>query len=164
MGFKIEIDFQIIDTKDPYVLMLVDTSKWAYAEEKPSIVIIKLPSTDEQVVYSVGKNKDLVFNSNNLGINCLKADCGEEEYVMLPDGIYEITLQSGYEGINKTRIHYRKHRLMIKFYKKLIQLGEYKTLSKCQKEIFNNINYMMRMVEAFTSEGNKLKADRKSVV
>lgn len=158
MKNKVIIDFQVVDTKDPYVLMLVDTSEWFYAKEKPASVIIKLPSSNEELVYKVGKNKDLVFNSHNLGLSCLRGNCEEEEYIMLPDGIYEITLQSGYSNLKKTRIHYRKHQIMIKFYKKLIKLGGYSSLTQCQKEAFANIVYMIKMVEAFTSEGDKNKA------
>lgn len=151
---KIEIDFQVLDVADPYVLMLADTSKWAYAKDLPATLFITLPSRKNSLHFQFPKGKDVVFNSHNLGVSCIKANCEEEEYVMLPDGVYIIKLQSKYKDQYKERLYLRTHKFKIKFHEHIIKLGEYEGLNKCQKESIQKVQYMMMRSEAYTSRGD----------
>lgn len=103
---KINIDFQVLDTHDPRVLSIADYSEWAQISEKPAIVEIILPGTEEPVVHYFDKQKINIFNSNTLQTGC-KGDCLGVELVDLPDGIYEITVKGSPDTFNKTRKYLR---------------------------------------------------------
>lgn len=154
MNKKIVVDFQILDTKDPNVLVIIDTSEWQHAEDKPATLFIKLPSSDEELHYRFVKGKTVVFNSHNLGVSCISGDCSEQNFMKLPDGLYKIRLQSGYEGISKERLYLRDHRFQMRFYNAILKLGPYTSLEDCQIEIINNIQYTMLRAQAYVSEGN----------
>lgn len=155
---KIRIDFQVLDVSDPYVLMLADTSKWAYASELPATLFITLPTRKNALHFQFPKGKDVVFNSHNLGVSCIKADCGEEDYVMLPDGVYKIKLQSKYKEHYKERLYLRTHKFNIKLHEMVIKMGEFHELTKCQKDKLQQIQYAMLRAKAYTSRGDEYRA------
>lgn len=155
---KININFQILEVADPFILFIADTSNWVYAEDKPAFVDIRLPASRKFNRYTWKKKHDNLFNSHNLGISCLKGDCTEESFIELPDGIYEIKLLTSYKDIYKTKIHLRTERFKIEYYKTLINLGEYKELSKKQLDSFNKIQYTLERAKAYTMEGKEREA------
>lgn len=155
---KLNIDFAVLNVEDPYILMVTDISEWGFAEDKPSHLFITLPNNKKPLYYEFPKNKDVVFNSLNLGINCRVGGCGEEERLMLPDGIYRIKLQTGYEDLYKERIHLRTHQLRLKLYKLVLKIGEYEKASKCEIEVINKITYSITRAEAYTSKGDEANA------
>lgn len=158
MENKIEVDFQVLNVEDPYVLMIADTSRWAYAEDKPAMLFITMPNTPEPLHFHFPKKKDLVFNSHNLGVSCLSLNCEEQEYLMLPDGVYKIKLQSKYQGIYKERLYLRTHLLKIKLFEEVVKMGDYNGLTKCQKDTLNSFNYALLRSEAYTSRGDQVRA------
>lgn len=102
---QINIDFYVLEIGSPRILSIFDNSDWLYSENLPSYIAITLPGSKKQKTYSFKKNAINTLNSHNLGLNCLKGDCAEEVYVDLPDGIYTITLKSGYEDMEETKYY-----------------------------------------------------------
>ena len=74
---NIKIDFQVIDTGDPRVLMIADNSVWAQIENQPKVIEITTPGNDPATDY-VGHYFQPYqinsFNSETLGLSC-SDDC-----------------------------------------------------------------------------------------
>lgn len=112
---QINIDFYILETGSPYIISVYDNSDWRYSENLPSYLTIILPGSKKEKTYSFKKNAVNTLNSHNLGLSCLKGDCTEEDYVSLPDGVYTITLKSGYEDIEETKYYLKTDSFDIEF-------------------------------------------------
>lgn len=103
---KIELNFQVIDSKDPKFLLIADFSDWKVIEELPAFIEITLPGSRIPVVSNFHKNKINGFNSIRLGTST-HIDC-EENFQDLPDGIYEICLKGGANGQRTFHRYYLK--------------------------------------------------------
>lgn len=121
---QINIDFYILETGSPNILSIYDNSDWLYSENLPSYLVITLPGSKKQKTYTFKKNAVNTLNSHNLGLSCLKGDCTEEEYVALPDGVYTITLKSGYEDIEETKYYLKTDSFDIDFAEQVIKNKE----------------------------------------
>lgn len=93
MAKKLNIEFDIHDTMNPFFMSVVDLSSWALLENTPSFIGVILPGYSKTVENFFEKNTVNVLNSFNLDINCVE-DCAPSEYQVLPDGIYCITVRS----------------------------------------------------------------------
>jgi len=161
MNQKINLDFYILETGSPRIISIYDNSDWEYAEDLPSYLVIKIPGSKKDKTFSYKKGAINTLNSHNLGLSCLKGNCTEEEYVDLPDGIYTITVKSGFEDIESTKFYLKTDRFNIEFAKVLIKYGfEYN-----KDEIF--INYMTKIrllvndiAKAHAITGDFVKAQR----
>jgi hypothetical protein len=139
MNQKINLDFYILETGSPKIISIYDNSDWEYAEDLPSYLIIKIPGSKKDKTFSYKKGAINTLNSHNLGLSCLKGNCTEEVYVDLPDGIYTITVKSGFENIETTKFYLKTDRFFIEYAKVLIKYGfEYN-----KEETF--INYMTKI-------------------
>jgi hypothetical protein len=161
MNQKINLDFHILETGSPRIISIYDNSDWSYSEDLPSYLSIIIPGSKKEINFSFKKGAINTLNSHNLGLSCLKGNCQEEEYVDLPDGIYTITLKSGFEDIESTKFYLKTDRFFIEYSKVLIKYGfEY---DKNQ----DFINYMTRIkflvddiARAHAKEGDFVKAQR----
>ena len=133
---NININFTVY-SDSPSHLYIKDLSDWVYAEDLPSYIEIILPGSKKTKNFSFVKFKTNIFNSHNLGLSCLSADCTEEEYVDLPDGIYTINLKSGFENICKKKHYLKTDIFEIEYAKILIDKGTNVTQ--------NFINYMTKV-------------------
>lgn len=139
MNQKINLDFYVLETGSPRIISIFDNSDWEYAEDLPSYIVIKIPGSKKDKTFSYKKGAINTLNSHNLGLSCLKGNCKEEEYVDLPDGIYTITVKSGFENIEAVKFYLKTDRFNIEFAKVLIKCGfEYN-----KDEAF--INYMTKI-------------------
>lgn len=84
---KIRLDFHVETYNDPKILSIIDTSTWGAIENKPSIIEITIPGSEQVRTYVHLKNQSSVFNSSSL----LITEAGV--YNDLPDGIYKITVK-----------------------------------------------------------------------
>ena len=98
----IDINFQLIDTKDPKWLNIADYSTWGMIENKPAIIEVTLPGFKNPVTNYFKMNQINAFNSLHLGINCVDS-CGNYEKADLPDGVYEITVKGSPDSYNFSR-------------------------------------------------------------
>jgi hypothetical protein len=157
---NIEIDF-IIDTNfDPNLIIVGDMSKWYNAENLPSTICITPPGFTKSINNTFVKHKLNIFNSVNLGLSCL-TECDEQELVDLSDGIWTITVRSGYAGIEKTRYLLKTDRLTMELDKIYIKTGlEYDIKDSTFREDLSIIEFLIRTAEAWVRQGNFVKAGR----
>ena len=157
---SINIDFSIISTGEPKYIWVGDNSRWYSAENLPSVIEITPPGAISPIIHTFQKYKLNIFQSVNLSMSCL-AVCTEQNYTPLPDGIWQFTVKSGYEDIEKTRYYLKTDRFTVEFYKEWINTGldytdtkdkRYDALLDCKKHLIS--------AEAYTLEGNFTKANR----
>ena len=152
---KIKIDFQVLETKNPQLLMVSDNSEWDYAEDLNAWITIILPGSTKKLTFAFKKHSIEQFNSHNLGISCFRGDCEEEEYTDLPDGIYTICLKSGYEGIDKKRYYLKTDRFDIDFAKVVVKNGlEYNEEDREFRDKILDVMWFAMTAKSHTIEGN----------
>ena len=84
--------------KNPKKLMIGDTSiNWLDAKDLPAYLYITIPGSKREKIIEFNKNSIHVLNSENLGLGSQEFECKDLKYSDLPDGIYKIKLQSGFE-------------------------------------------------------------------
>lgn len=145
---NIELDFQVLDTKDPRILPIFDSSIWGHIENKPAIIEIILPGEKNPIVHYFNKKQINIFNSINLNLNCID-ECGGEELLDLPDGVYTITLKGSPDDFFMTRKYLRTNLLQLELDKAFIRLnllcdkGELSEL-----KLLTDITLLIRAAEA----------------
>lgn len=156
---KINVDFYVLETGNPKKLSVFDNSDWIYAENLPSYLIIKIPGSKKDKTYSFKKEAINTLNSHNLGLSCLKGDCTEEEYVALPDGIYTITLKSGYEDIDQTKYYLKTDTFDIEYAKVIIKYG-LEELDEGFIDYMTEIKFFLSVAKSHTLLGDFVKGQR----
>jgi len=150
---KIQIDFQLLDTRDPKTLVVMDSSVWGFIEDKPAIIEITLPGSQNKRTYNFVKSKNNVFNSSNLLISKVG------EYKDLADGVYKITVK----GSPDTNC---KHRDFLKTDKVRLLIGELyledfyscKNVKDDKLRILRKIHLDLNTAEILTTKGDIKKA------
>ena len=99
---NIHVDFQIYDSNDPKQIIVLDTSIWSQIENKQSIIEIITPGSTDVITLPYFKNSVNILNSNTLQLNCF--ECGDN-FIDLPDGVYEITVKGSPDKFNKKRFY-----------------------------------------------------------
>jgi hypothetical protein len=156
---QIHIDFYVLETGSPMTISIYDNSDWIYAENLPSYLVIKVPGSKKDKNFTFKKNAINTLNSHNLGLSCLKGDCTEEEYVELPDGIYTITLKSGYEGIEETKYYLKTDKFELDFAKKIKEKGlEYN--DKLFIDEMLKMQWLVTVAKNYTKLGDWQSADK----
>lgn len=87
---NIHLDFEVIGSYNPKTLRVADQSDWGILADRPAIIEITPPGAEEPFVYYLGKNQLNVFNSKTLGVN---PGTPYNDFVDIPDGIYDITIK-----------------------------------------------------------------------
>jgi len=154
---KIDIQFQVLESKNPQFLLVADLSEWSYAETLPSFVWITLPGSSKAKQYSWKKDAINAFNSNNFGITCL-VECGDQKYTDVPDGIYTVCLKSGYEDIEKTHYYLKTDRLEVELSKTIIRDGIEE--DKNFIDTIFNIKWYLLKAKSYAHVGNFTEAQR----
>jgi len=118
---KIELDFQVLDTKDPRFLSVADFSYWGQIQNKVSIIEIILPGEKFPITHYFNKKEINIFNSVNLNLNCI--DCNDGELTDLPDGVYDITIKGSPDKFFKHRKYLRTEKTQLELDKIYINLN-----------------------------------------
>ena len=148
---NINLDFQVLSTGDPKILVVIDTSVWGFIEDKPAIIEITPPGTTKVKVYNFVKGKSNVFNSSNLLISPVG------QYNDLSDGIYRITVKGSPDTNCKHRDFLKTDKARLELAKIYVSLGfEDDEKTKQKKKTIQDIDLLIRAAEASTSIG-KLK-------
>ena len=156
----ININFSIF-SDSPTHLHVFDLSDWFYAENLPAYISITTPGSKKSKTFAFAKGKHNSFNSHNLGLSCLRGDCKEEEYVDLPDGIYCITVKSGFEGIETTKFYLKTDLFNIDFSKTVIQYGlDFKEEDKDFIDSMTKIKFLEGVAKSHAMLGDFAKAQR----
>ena len=143
----IQLDFQVLDTGDPRLLVIADNSVWGIIDSKQKIIEITLPGgnpekQNDKVVHWFSAHQINTFNSNNLGLSC-GTDCSSE-LLNLPDGVYTITIKGSPETYKLTK-HWLKldntqlelDKLFIAYY------SSCKENNKCFKDLVIDIQMLL---------------------
>ena len=158
---KIKIDFKILPTLDPTIIMVADNSDWFSAEDKVSTISITPPGSSKTINNVFAKKQLNIYNSSNLGLECL-AICDEtREYTSLSDGIWKITLKSAYQDLEKTRYYLKTDTFLIEWFKEWINTGlEYTDTKNLIYESLLDSRKHLYSAEGFMLEGDFTKANR----
>ena len=155
---KIEVFFDVY-SHTPTHLYVRDLSDWEYAENLPSYIKITTPGSKKPKTFSFKKYKDNIFNSHNLGLSCLSADCTGQDYIDLPDGVYTIQVLSGYENIDETKYYLKVDRFNIEYQKVLIKYGT-ENVDQNFINYMTKIKYVLDVAKSHTMDGNFVEANR----
>lgn len=157
---NINIDFEVIPTNNPKRLWITDCSDWSVAENKASIISITPPGSNTAINNTFVKHNLNVFHSVNLLLSCL-AECKEQIYQDLPDGIYTIKLSSAFTNIDKTRYFLKTDLTQLRLDEVYIKAGlEYDKSSKSFREDLQDIEFLLRTASAHTRNSDVFKANR----
>jgi len=148
----VNLDFHVLSTGDPKILVVMDTSVWGFIEDKPSIIEIILPGSKKVRVYNFIKGKANVFNSSNLLITPVG------QYCELVDGIYKITVKGSPDSHCKHRGFLKTDSAKLKLYKMYNSLNlEDGKSDRDKKEKIQDIDLLIKAAEASVSLGKYKK-------
>lgn len=157
---KIEIDFLVITDYDPKLIIIGDISNWYNAENKPATICITPPGGTKSINNTFAKHKFNIFNSINLGLDCL-LECEDQEKGDLSDGIYTITVKSGFIGVDKTRYLLKTDKFRNELDKVYIKNSlEYSKDDIKFREDLSDIEFLIKTSEAWTRQGNFVNGSR----
>jgi hypothetical protein len=93
-------------------------------------------------------------------LSCL-AECEEQSYQDLSDGIWKICVKSAYEGIEKTRYYLKTDIFRIEWYKEFSSKGlEYVNTNDPIYDALYDAEKHLTTAEAFMLDGDFTKANR----
>lgn len=155
---NIRIDFHVSTTGDPKFLLVHDLSSWKVIEDLPANLEVVVPGARNPVTNLFKKYSTNGLNSLNLGLSN-HVDC-EENYVDLPDGIYEFCLKGGANGDRiKSRYYLKKDLFQLDFDKMKTKLGiEYNIYDKEYREDLITIMILSEAASSATRRGEIPKA------
>jgi hypothetical protein len=141
---KIRLDFQILDSGDPRVILISDFSDWLVIKNMPAYLYVTPPNQEEAIVRVYSKNSTNGLNSLNLSLSC------GTKLENLEDGIWNIKVRGGKNGERSVEKYYlKKDELQIELDKEWIKLGiEYDIFDK---EVRDSLLYIVGFLEAASS-------------
>lgn len=157
---KIKVDFTVIPDFEPSTIIIGDLSEWRTAENLPSTICITPPGSKKSINTIFQKHRLNIFNSQNLGLSCIK-ECEEQERIDLPDGVYTITLKSGYEGFEKTRYYLKTDRFTLELDKIYVRAGlEFDKNKKQFREDLQDLHFLLNSAHSQVRVGDFVKSNR----
>lgn len=148
MSKKLNIEFDILDTKNPYFMSIVDNSTWALLQNQPAFLDVTLPGYTKVITNYFEKNSVNTLNSFNLKINCIE-DCEPAEHVALPDGIYCITVRTDCGNYSMSRKFLRTTLLELDLDKLYIKrLTENNVCSDVDTKDIEQIEFLIKAAKA----------------
>lgn len=159
MNQQIRINFDIF-SNGVNNLLIADTSTWAYADTLPSYISVKTPGSTKYVTMNFFKNKLNALNSHNLGLSCFSGDCNET-FTEIPDGIYSIKVQSGYEDIYEEKFYLKTDRFELEFAKIAVKHGfEYSGNDILFQDKMLSVQWLLTVAKSHAKLGDFVKAQR----
>ena len=151
------LDFEILELNNIYNIYFLDSSYYYEIPETP-IVKIVVPGYNYVLSVNIIPNKINIFNSSKLGItNVLNND----DFTILPDGLYSITYQiCPYDQLYKTKHYIRTDNISCKLdliYSKLDL--DTNCLEETKKELLN-IQLLIDSSKANARINNTKKAQK----
>lgn len=147
---EIKLDFSIIPSS-PKSIRIDDGSKWEWAEELDAFLSIIPPGSRNCIIVPFDKGDVNILTSEVLNLGC---------DVELKDGIYEITLHSGYEDINFKQYYLKTDRIERDISKEIIKANESGKLDDKTKKTFFDIQWLLLLSKSYTKEGQIKKAEQ----
>lgn len=141
--FQIKVDFQIIKSYDPKVLLLWDTSRWSAIKNDPASI---------QIQYEDSAPVEGFFAKNRLNIIDSYRVFSEHDKVM-PDGIYKITIKGSPTLHYKERYYYKTDLIRLEVDKLYLDAK-----TDEEKESLWKLEYLLLSIEALTRTSNIVEA------
>lgn len=157
---KVIINFTVIPDYDATSLIVGDLSEWESAENLPATICITPPGGTIPINSVFQKHRLNIFNSVNLGLSCV-SQCGEQVYTDLLDGIWTLTLFSGYEGLEKTIYYLKTDRFQLELDKIYVRAGlDFDRKQKQFREDLQDLHFLINAAHAQVRVGDYAKANR----
>lgn len=157
---KVIVNFTVIPDYDPTTLIVGDLSQWRSAENLPATICIIPPGGTKPINNVFQKHRLNIFNSINLGLSCV-ASCGEQTFADLSDGIWTLTLVSGYEGVEKTVRYLKTDRFQLELDKIYVRAGmDFDRNQKQFREDLQDLHFLVNAAHAQVRVGDYAKANR----
>lgn len=158
MTGKICIDFEVLESKNPNLLFIIDTSEWKVIENLPSFLYITLPGSRKPKVVPFQKNSIQEYSRLSLGLTKHR-DC-VENIGPLPDGVYEIEVRGGKNGRHRKKKYYLKiDKINKSLLEEWLKIGQhYYEDHKKERNALLEIEGFLRAAQAMTEEGNITEA------
>jgi len=154
---KINIDFQVLRTYDPKVILIADTSQWKHIIDAPSVIEITLPGSSVPYNFVFDKEKINILNSSIIGITC-KA-CSQNDLIDLPDGIYKIKVKGSPDTFFRERYYLRTDKIQLEIDKLYASVGIDFDPSKQEfRDLLLEIDMMIKASESSIRLGDINKA------
>ena len=131
---NIDIDFQVLENRDPRYLVIYDISEWAHIEDKPAIIEITPPRFSETKTQYIDKRVINMFTSVSLGLSDVR-----EEKRYLPDGVYKITIKGSPDKFFETRYHLKTDNLRLELDKILMKVNFSCSVNRVDTELVKRI-------------------------
>ena len=145
---KIVIDFDILPSSSK-TIRVYDSSDWEWAKDNPSSLLIIPPGSSKCITVPFQKNEVNTINSNDLNLGC---------NLDLSDGMYEITLTSGFTTVNKTINYLKTDACELRMAKTVIEYNEAGKVTDAFKNSIIELNWELLLAKSYTKEGNISKA------
>lgn len=157
---KLNIEFDICDTMNPYFMSVVDLSSWALLENSTAYIDVILPGYTKIKENYFDKNSVNILNSFNLGINCVE-DCEPGDYEALPDGVYCITVRTDCGEFSATKKYLRTVQLQLDLDKIYInRLKEQDICSDVKTDDIEKIEFLIKAAVAHVRYDSLSKANQ----
>lgn len=117
---NIHLDFEVIGSYNPKTLRVADQSEWGILSDRPAIIEIKRPGSEDIYTYYLGKNQLNVFNSKTLGVN---PGAPANDFVDIPDGIYDITIKGSPSSYSANRKYLKTDSMRLNIDKVWVRAG-----------------------------------------
>lgn len=155
---KVEIRFQVFDSKDPKVLLIGDYSNWLIYYDDASYISITPPGSNEAITYTFNKKTISEFNSETLYLGC--SDC-DDELSDLSDGIWKIRVFSAQSEFFEEKYYLKTDVHNLNRAKKLIEIGfHYNDVTKQKFELIQKSDFYLEKAIAHTTAGEIKEAQR----
>jgi hypothetical protein len=154
---NVVLDFQVIPTYDPKVILISDLSQWAAMYGYEAVMEAILPGYKESKLMYWSKDQVNVYNSMTFGLSCTE-EC-KAVFTDLPDGVYSFTLKAS-DGTEKQRQYLKTDLLRLKidelYITKGILCGEPEA---GVKEKIQRAEFYLRAAEANMRLGNMIASN-----
>lgn len=144
---KIVVDFDILPSS-PRTLRVYDASEWEWAKDNVSNLLIIPPGSSKCISLPFIKHEVNTVTTNDLNLGC-----GD-----LPDGMYEITVTSGFTTVEKTINYLKTDSTELKFSKAVIEANESGKLDNKFKNTVTDLIWELTLAKSYAKEGNILKS------
>jgi hypothetical protein len=154
---NVVLDFQVIPTYDPQVILVADQSQWSAMYHREALIEVVLPGHDMPKTLYWAKEKVNTFNSFVLGTSCVE-DC-KPVFTDLPDGVYSFTLKAS-DGSEKQRSYLKTDLIRLKidrlYMDHALGCGE---MDKAKMDNIRRAEFYLAAAAAHMRTGNILKSN-----
>lgn len=162
---KPKVNFKVLDSNDPQVLLVGDFSNWLFLRNKPSVISITLPGASQPIEYSFVKGTINMYDSKSLYNTCSECD-----YSDLNDGVYKITLRSSPDTFFHEAYYLKTDVIELQIAKRLVDIGfQYNETNESKYREINKIKDYLNGAKArvqlgYISEGIKFFDEAKKLI